>query len=107
MRSRIRKNDFVVVTTGKDAGKKGRVIKVFPKEGRALVEGINFVKKHSRPRQVDRRGGIIQKEMPVSIANLMLFCLKCEKGVRIGMRVTDSGQRIRICRSCGSEIEVT
>jgi len=107
MRSRIRKNDFVIVTTGKDAGKKGRVIKVFPDSGRALVEGINFVKKHSRPRQVDRRGGIIQMEKPISVANLMLFCLKCEKGVRIGVRVMDNGERIRVCRSCGNEIEVS
>ncbi len=105
MKFKIRKGDFVQVIKGKDKGKKGRVIKVFPKEARVLVEGVNFVKKHVRPRKIDQQGGIIQMEKPISISNVMLFCLKCSKPTRVGIKFLDDGSKVRYCKKCGEIIE--
>ena len=102
----IRKGDTVVVLSGADSGKSGRVIAVFPKKGTVLVERVRLVKRHTKPGKMNRQGGIVQMENPVSVANLMLFCLKCEKGVRIGMKMLEGGARMRVCRACGQEVEV-
>jgi len=102
---KIKKGDFVLVIKGKDRGKKGRVIKVFPDTSKVLVEGINFVKKHIRPRRVDQQGGIIQIEKPISISNVMLFCLKCEKRTRVGFKFLQDGSKVRYCKKCGEIIE--
>ena len=101
---KLRKNDFVRVMKGKDVGKKGRILRVYPKENLALVEGINFVKKHTRPGRVDRQGGIIQKEMPVALPNLRYFCLKCNQAVRVGFKFI-SANKVRYCKKCGELIE--
>lgn len=97
----IRKNDTVIVTTGRERGKTGKVIAVFPQLGRAVVEKLNRVKRHQRPTQKLRQGGIVEKEAPIQISNLMLYCSKCSKGVRVGHQVTKDGDRVRICRKCG------
>ncbi len=101
---RIKKDDIVKVIAGKDKGKKGKVISVFPRSNRALVEGINFVKKHMRKTQQDQQGGIIQKEMPIHLSNLMLICKRCNKAVRIGFSFLKDGSKIRSCKSCGELI---
>ena len=101
---KLRKNDFVQVAKGKDAGKKGRILRVYPKENRALVEGVNFVKRHTRPGRVDRQGGIISKEMPVAIPRLRYFCMKCHKPTRVGFKFI-SENKVRYCRKCGEIIE--
>jgi large subunit ribosomal protein L24 len=101
---KIRKNDIVSVIVGKDSGKKGKVLKVFPKKSRAVVEGINFVKRHVRRRREDEPGGIIQRESPIHISNLMLYCNKCSRPVRTGIKFLEDGSKVRVCKRCGESI---
>ncbi|HRV03706.1 MAG TPA: 50S ribosomal protein L24 [Candidatus Ratteibacteria bacterium] len=101
----IKKNDFVVVTKGKDVGKKGRVIKVFPDKSRVLIEGVNFVKKATRPKKIDRQGGIQTIEKPISISNVQLFCMKCSRRTRPGIRIMEDGAKVRYCKKCGEMVE--
>lgn len=103
---KLKKGDYVQVMKGKDASKKGRIISVNTRTGRVLVEGVNFVKRHTKPGRVDRQGGIIQKEMPVDGSNVSYFCLKCSRPVRIGTKTSPAG-RTRICRKCGEQVENT
>lgn len=97
----IKKNDIVFVLKGKEKGKSGKVLRILPEQNKAIVEKLNFVKRHARPSQQIRQGGIIQKEAPLPIANLMLLCQKCNKPVRVGHKVLEDGQKVRICRKCG------
>ena len=103
MKIKIKKNDIVIVTTGNSKGTKGKVIKVFPKENRAMVEGINKVKKHERPTQDNPQGGIIEKEMSINMSNLMVL----HKGspVKIGFKISKNGKKIRINRKNGDSID--
>ena len=95
---RIRKDDTVSVITGKDKGKKGKVISVL--ENKVLVEGINFVKKHKRKTQQDQQGGIIQKEAPIDISNVMVMCKRCNKPVRTKTIILNDKSRARACKVC-------
>lgn len=97
----IKKNDLVMVTQGREKGKSGRVLRVFPEKEKVLIEKINFVKRHSRPHGQQRQGGIIEKEAPLAISNVMLLCEKCNKPVRIGHRSIEGGKKTRFCRKCG------
>jgi large subunit ribosomal protein L24 len=101
----IRKNDNVVVVAGKDKGKKGRVRFVYPKKNRILVEGINFIKMHSRARAQVQQAGIVERESPIHISNVMLVCNRCNKPVRVGFRKLEDGRKVRICRSCSEVID--
>ncbi len=101
----IRKNDNVVVVAGKDKGKKGRVRFVYPKKNRILVEGVNFIKMHSRARAQVRQAGIIEREAPINISNVMLVCNRCNKPVRVSFRKLEDGRKVRICRSCSEVID--
>ena len=101
----IRKNDTVVVIAGKDRGKKGRVRFAYPKDERLLVEGINFVKKHSRARGAVRQAGIIEREAPIHVSDVMLLCSKCNHPARVGFRFLTDGRKVRVCRSCGEVID--
>lgn len=96
----IKKDDNVGVIAGKDKGKKGKVVAVFPRSNKALVEGVNFVKKHMRKTQQDQKGGVIQKEMAMQISNLMLICKRCNKPVRFGFSSQKDGSKIRVCKVC-------
>jgi len=98
--NKIKKGDTVHVLAGKDKGKSGRVFKVYPGEGRALVEGINYVKKHARKSQANPQGGIMQKESPSHISNLALFCKTCNKPARIGISTLTDGTKTRFCKRC-------
>jgi large subunit ribosomal protein L24 len=102
---KIKKNDPVLVIAGDDKGKRGKVLKTFPDKGRAIVEGVNFIKRHTRARKQGQKSGILEKEAPVSVTNLMVVCSKCDKGVRVGARVLPDGRRVRICRSCGEMLD--
>jgi len=102
---KIRKNDTVLVIAGKDKGKKGKVRFAYPKKGRLLVEGINFIKKHSRARGAVRQAGIIEREAPISVSNVMLLCDKCNHPARVGFRFLADGRKVRVCRSCGEVID--
>jgi len=102
---KIRKNDTVLVITGKDKGKKGKVRQSLPLRGRVIVEGVNMIKRHSRARGAAKQAGIIEMEAPLHISNLMLVCNKCNKPTRIGTRFLDDGKKTRVCRSCGEVID--
>ncbi len=97
---KIKTGDMVFVLTGKDKGKSGRVIRVFPKEQRAIVEGINRLKKHARPTPQSPQGGIIEIYGKIHLSNLMLICPKCKKPTRVGFRILDNGKKIRYCKKC-------
>lgn len=102
---KIRKNDTVLVITGKDKGKKGKVRFAYPRESRIMVEGINMIKKHAKARGQVQQAGIIEREGPISVADVMLVCSKCNKPSRIGFRVLQDGRKARICRSCGEVVD--
>jgi large subunit ribosomal protein L24 len=97
----IRKNDIVMVTAGKDKGKKAKVLRVFYDTSKALVEGINYVKKHARKTQQDPKGGIVQREMPIHVSNLAVICPKCTRQVRVGFKELADGTKARVCKKCG------
>ncbi len=101
----IKKNDKVVVVAGKEKGKIGTVLKVDSEKGRALVEKINMVKRHTRPGGKQAQGGIVEKEAPIQISNLMIMCSKCAEPTRIGKRVLEDGSRVRVCKKCGELLE--
>jgi large subunit ribosomal protein L24 len=100
VRGHIKKDDFVKVMTGKDRGKQGKVLRIFPKEGRLTVERINMIKRHTRPTRQLQQGGIIEREGKIHISNVMLVCSKCARGVRVGHRLLEDGKKVRICRRC-------
>jgi large subunit ribosomal protein L24 len=102
---KIKKNDNIIVIAGNDKGKKGKVLKTLPDKGRVIVEGVNFIKRHTRPRKQGEKSGILEKEAPINATNLMVICSKCDKGVRVGMRTLADGKRARICRSCGEMLD--
>lgn len=96
----VKKGDLVMVITGKDAGKKGKVLEVFPKKGRVVVEKINMVKRHTKPTQSLPQGGILEKEAPIASSNVMLFCSECNNVTRVSMKETEAG-KVRVCKKCG------
>ena len=102
---KIRKNDTVLVIAGKDKGKKGKVRFAYPKDQQILVEGINFIKKHSRAKGQARQAGIIDLEAPIHVSNVMLLCDKCNHPARTGFRILEDGRRVRFCRSCQEVID--
>ncbi len=101
----VHREDTVVILTGKDRGKKGRVIRLFPKIEKALVEKINMVKRHTRPTQQLPQGGILEKEAPVHLSNLQVICGKCGKATRIAHKVLTSGTKTRVCKKCGEILD--
>ena len=102
---RVKKNDQVLVIAGKDRGKKGKVRFAYPKEGKVIVEGVNFIKKHARARGQARQAGIIEREAPMDNSNVMLLCAKCSKPARIGSRILADGKSVRYCRVCQEVID--
>ena len=101
----IKKNDKVMVIAGKEQGKLGQVLKVFPGKEKAIVEKLNIVKRHTRPGGKNAKGGIVEKESPLSIANLMLVCSKCAEPARMGKRVLEDGSKVRFCKKCGEILD--
>jgi len=101
---KIRKGDRVKVLTGKDRGKEGEVMRSIPKDRKVIVGGVNIAKKHQGPTRSTQQGGIIDKDMPLPVANVALVCPSCNKATRVGYKVDGSGQKVRICRKCGGEI---
>lgn len=102
---KIRKNDTVLVITGKDKGKKGKVRRAYPKENKVVVEGLNMIKRHARALKQMRQAGIIEREAPLYVSKVMFLCNKCNRPVRIGFRFLEGGNKVRICRSCGEVID--
>lgn len=101
----IRKNDTVMVISGDERGKRGRVLAVDSEKQRITVEGINIIKKHMKPNPRYKQGGIIEREAPVNRSNLMLLCPKCDRPTRIGHTFLEDGKKMRKCKRCGEVIE--
>jgi large subunit ribosomal protein L24 len=98
---KVVKNDHVIVISGNYKGKKGKVLKVFPKDNRVIVEGVNFIKRHTRPTQKNQQGGIIEKEAPIRASNVMVICPKCDTPTRLGRKTLENKKHVRVCKSCG------
>lgn len=102
---KLKKDDPIVVTAGKNKGQQSKITKVDRKNGQVVVESVNVVKRHSKPSQLNPEGGIIEKEMPMDISNVMYYCKKCKKGVRVGYKTLENGDKKRFCRSCDEIID--
>lgn len=105
MSLRIKKGDNVIVLSGKDKDKKGRVISVLTKKDRIIVEGVNVVKKHLKPTRKHPQGGIIERENSIPICKVMLICPKCDKPTRIGTNILEDGKKVRVCKKCKEVID--
>lgn len=108
----VKSNDQVVVISGKDKGKKGKITAAFPKTGRVIVEGVNVATKHQKARNAMQPGGIVKKELPIDASNVMLVCSKCGKATRVAHKVTVTDvngkatrKMIRVCKKCNAEID--
>ena len=101
----IKKDDLVVVLSGKDKGKQGKVLEVSPKEGKVIVDHVNMMTKHVKPRKMGDPGGIVKAEGAMYASKVMLVCPKCKKGVRVGYSVLENGTKVRVCKKCGASIE--
>ena len=102
----IRKNDNVVVTTGKDRGKRGRVVRLVPEKNRLVVEGVNMMKRHTRPNpQKNVKGGVMEREASLHASNVQIVCPECGKPTRIGKKILDDGRKVRVCRKCDGGLD--
>ena len=100
---KLKKGDRVRVLTGKDRGDEGEIMRVFPKDGKVIVEGVNVAKKHQRAARATMQAGIIDKDMPMPASNVALICPSCGP-TRVGYRFDDQGKKVRICRKCGGDV---
>ena len=105
MRAQIRKSDTVMVVAGRERGKTGKVVRVLPEKGRAVVERLNMVKRHTRARGAQSPYGIVEKEAPIHLSNLMIMCDKCNAPVRMGKLHLEDGRSVRICRRCKEHLD--
>jgi large subunit ribosomal protein L24 len=103
--SRIRKNDTVMVITGREKGKTGKVLRVLREKNRVVIERLHMVKRHQKPRQQQGSGGIVEKEASIHLSNVMIMCDRCNAPARIGSRRLDDGSGVRMCRRCGEGID--
>jgi large subunit ribosomal protein L24 len=102
----IKKNDNVLVIAGRDRGKRGRVLRVIPAKQRVVVEGVNFIKRHTRPNpQKNVKGGIVEREAPLAACNVQLVCPECSAPTRVGKRRLDNGRSVRVCRKCKGVVD--
>jgi len=101
----VKKDDVVKVIAGKEQGKTGKVLRVFPTKRRVVVENLNVIKRHTRPNQLNPEGGIVEKEAPLSISNVMLICGSCNQPTRTGVRLLDDGSKTRYCKKCNESVD--
>lgn len=104
-KTHLKVNDQVEVIAGKDKGRVGKVIKVNATDGKAIVEKINMIKRHTKPSQTNQQGGIIEKEAAIDASNLMVICPKCSKTSRVGKKIMEDGSKVRICKKCTESVE--
>ncbi|MFC1994060.1 50S ribosomal protein L24 [Chloroflexota bacterium] len=102
---KIRKNDEVMVATGADRGKKGKVHRTYPPENRILVEGIHVTKRHMKPKGNTKQAGIVELESPINVSKVMLICTKCHQPTRVGFRILQDRSKVRICKKCSEVID--
>jgi large subunit ribosomal protein L24 len=100
-------NDQVEVITGKDKGRVGKILKIYNKTDRALVERVNMIKRHTKPTAAGQQGQIVEKEAPIHVSNLMLVCPKCTETSRVGRKTLDDGVKVRVCKKCSESVEPT
>ncbi len=105
MASKIKRNDQVQVLAGKDRGRRGQVRQVLPRDSRALVTGLNMVKRHRRSTGPQQAGGIIDLEAPIHLSNLAVVCKSCDRAARVGFRVLEGGAKVRYCKKCNEAID--
>lgn len=101
----LKKGDLVTVISGDEKGKSGRILRIFPKEKRVIIEKVNLIKRHMRPTAEFPQGGIMEKEAPVHISNVMILCPKCGQPTRFGKKNVEEGIKVRICKKCGEIID--
>lgn len=101
---RIKKDDKVLVISGKDRGKTGKITVALPCEQKVVVEGVNVRRKHMRPKKEGQKGQVIQMPMPVAVSNVQLICAKCEKATRVGYKLFENKRKVRVCKKCGGEV---
>ena len=100
----IRKDDKVIVLSGKDKGKQGKVLRADPKGGKVVVEGVNVAMRHTKPRKQGQEGGIVKQETPIYVSKVMRVCPKCGEPTRTGHIILEDGSKVRACKKCGAEI---
>ncbi len=100
----VKKGDRVKIIAGREKGKEGDIIRSIPREDRVVVEKINLVKRHQKPTPEFSQGGIITKEAPIHVSNVMLVCSSCKKATRVGHKILDTGKKVRVCKQCGATI---
>ncbi|HHU06288.1 MAG TPA: 50S ribosomal protein L24 [Clostridiales bacterium] len=100
----VKKDDLVVVLSGKDKGKKGKVLAAFPNDGKLIVEGVNVASRHQKPRKQGEEGGIIKKETPIYASKVMRVCPKCSQPTRVAHKILEDGTKTRVCKKCGASI---
>ena len=103
-RLHVKTGDTVYVVSGKDKGKTGKIVKVFPSKGKILVEGINIITKHLKPNQMNPQGGVVKKPNPIYSSKVMLYCTSCSKATRIAKKILEDGKKVRVCKHCGEVI---
>ena len=101
----LKVDDQVEVIAGKDKGRVGKVLRIFPAENKATVERINMIKRHTKPREMNQQGQIVEREAPIDVSNLQLICPECTQTGRIGRKLLDDGTKVRFCKKCGESIE--
>ncbi len=101
----VKSGDTVVVISGKDKGKQGKVLRVFPKENKVIVEGINMISKHQKSTGPMQEGGIIEKESPLHVSKVMVYCNNDKQGVRVGYKILEDGRKVRVCKKCGEILD--
>jgi large subunit ribosomal protein L24 len=104
-RAHVRRGDTVGVIAGRERGKRGKVLRVILEKGRVLIEHVNMIKKHQRPTQKLRQGGIIEREGPMALSNVLVVCSRCDKPARTGIKILADGRKVRTCRRCGESID--
>ncbi|MBI3326257.1 MAG: 50S ribosomal protein L24 [Nitrospinae bacterium] len=103
----VRKDDFVEVMTGKDKGKRGKILRVHTDEGRIVVEKVHMIKRATRPSRLTQQGGIIEREGKIHVSNVMPVCTRCDRPVRVGKKLLENGKKVRVCRKCGEAVGQT
>ena len=101
----VRRGDTVGVIAGRERGKRGKILRVLEEKGRVVVEKVNMVKKHQRPTQKVRQGGIIEREGPLAISNVQLVCSRCDRPVRTGIKILADDRKVRVCKRCGESVD--
>lgn len=102
----VKKGDTVTIISGKDANKKGKILAVYPDKRKVLVEGVNIVTKHRKPRSANQQGGLIKQEAPIDSSKVMLVCPRCNMPSRTGKKILESGQKARVCKKCGEVVDI-